>query len=57
MLGPESIWTALRRLHADRLGHGVRCIEDAELVTYLREHQVPLELCPTSNVRLGVYRD
>jgi len=55
--GPESIWTALRSLHADRLGHGVRCIEDPELVAFLKEHQVPLELCPTSNVRLGIYRD
>jgi aminodeoxyfutalosine deaminase len=56
-LGPESIWTALRSLHADRLGHGVRCIEDPELVTFLHQHQVPLELCPTSNIRLGIYPD
>jgi adenosine deaminase len=56
-LGPESVWTALRNLHADRLGHGVRCIEDPELVTYLGEQQVPLELCPTSNIRLGIYPD
>jgi aminodeoxyfutalosine deaminase len=55
--GPESIWSALRHLHADRLGHGVRCVEDPVLVAYLREHQVPLEVCPTSNVRLGVYPD
>jgi adenosine deaminase len=55
--GPESIWSALRHLHADRLGHGVRCVEDPALVAYLREHQVPLEVCPTSNVRLGVYPD
>ena len=55
--GPESIWSALRYLHADRLGHGVRCIEDPALVAYLREHQVPLEVCPTSNIRLGVYPD
>lgn len=55
--GPESIWSALRSLHADRLGHGVRCIEDPDLVAFLNQHQVPLELCPTSNVRLGLYRD
>jgi len=55
--GPEDIWEALRLLHADRLGHGVRCVEDPVLVEYLREHQVPLEVCPTSNVRLGVYPD
>jgi aminodeoxyfutalosine deaminase len=56
-VGPQSIWTALRRLHADRLGHGVRCVEDPALVAYLHQHQVPLELCPTSNIRLGVYPD
>jgi len=54
-LSPASIWTALRLLHADRLGHGVRCVEDPVLVEYLREHQVPLEVCPTSNICLGVY--
>lgn len=57
IVGPESVWSALRQLHADRLGHGVRCVEDPELLAYLRERQVPLELCPTSNVRLGVYPD
>ena len=55
--GPESIWTTLRLLHADRLGHGVRCAEDPVLVEHLRARQVPLETCPTSNVCLGVYPD
>jgi aminodeoxyfutalosine deaminase len=55
--GPESIWTALQSLHADRLGHGVRCEEDPALVECLCEHQVALEICPTSNVCLGVYPD
>ena len=53
--GPESIWGALRLLHAERIGHGVRCVEDPALVDYLREHQIPLEVCPTSNICLGVY--
>ncbi len=53
--GPESIWGAIWALNADRIGHGVRCIEDPALVDYLREHQIPLELCPTSNLCLGVY--
>jgi aminodeoxyfutalosine deaminase len=53
--GPESIWGALRALGAERLGHGVRAIEDPALVRYLVEHQIPLEVCPTSNVALGVY--
>jgi len=55
MAGPESIWAALHLLHADRLGHGVRSVEDSALIEYLQEHQVPLEICPTSNVCLNVY--
>jgi len=54
MVGPESIWGALRALRADRIGHGVRCLEDPELVEHLRAAQIPLEVCPTSNVCLGV---
>jgi adenosine deaminase len=41
-------------LKAQRIGHGVRCLEDQGLVAELRERQVPLEVCPTSNVCLGV---
>ena len=52
--GPESIRGALRALDAVRIGHGVRCLEDADLVAELRERQIPLEVCPTSNVCLGV---
>lgn len=52
--GPQSIWGALRLLHADRIGHGVRCLEDANLVAELRERQTPLEVCPISNICLGV---
>jgi adenosine deaminase len=54
--GPESIRGALRELDAVRIGHGVRCLEDPDLVAELRERQVPLEVCPTSNVCLGVAR-
>jgi adenosine deaminase len=57
MAGPRSIWASLRELHADRIGHGVRCIEDAALVSYLLDRRVPLEVCPTSNIRLGVFPD
>lgn len=52
--GPASIWGAVRRLGARRIGHGVRCLEDPALVDELRARQIPLEVCPTSNVRLGV---
>ena len=54
-VGPESIWGAIRALHADRLGHGVRSVEDPVLVAYLAEHRIPIEVSPTSNIRLGVY--
>jgi aminodeoxyfutalosine deaminase len=53
--GPESVWGALQALGADRIGHGVRSIEDPALMAYLAERQVPLEVCPTSNICLGVY--
>jgi adenosine deaminase len=52
--GPESIWGALNAIHAVRIGHGVRCLEDPVLVDYLCARQIPLEICPTSNVRLKV---
>ena len=53
--GPESVWGAIRALGAERIGHGVRSVEDPALVDYLREHQIPLEVSPTSNICLGVY--
>lgn len=56
-MGPQSVWDALTLLHADRIGHGVRAIEDAALVAHLAATGVHLEVCPTSNVLLGVYPD
>lgn len=56
-MGPESIWGALRAAHACRIGHGVRCLEDPALVAELRERQIPLEVCPTSNVCLKVFAE
>jgi adenosine deaminase len=55
--GPASVWGAIRALGAERIGHGVRAIEDPALVEYLRDRRIALEICPTSNVRLGVYPD
>jgi adenosine deaminase len=52
--GPESIWAALRHLGAERIGHGIRCLEDPALVEHLGREQIPLEVCPGSNVMLGV---
>lgn len=53
--GPEGVWDAIDLLGADRIDHGVRAIEDAALVQVLAERGIPLDICPTSNVVLGVY--
>ncbi len=52
--GPSSVWTAIYQLGATRIGHGLRAVEDPELMAYLRENHITLELCPTSNLRLGL---
>lgn len=53
--GPEGVWDAVQLLGADRIDHGVRAIEDPALVTMLAERKIPLGICPTSNLVLGVY--
>ncbi len=63
--GPESIWRAYGRCHAQRIGHGVRIIEDTivrngeivacgDLARTIRDHRVLLEVCPTSNLHTGI---
>ena len=53
--GPESVRDAIRDLNVERIGHGVRAIEDPELVAELAARQITLEVCPGSNVVLGLY--
>lgn len=53
--GPEGVWDAVTLLGADRIDHGVRAIEDATLVRMLADRQIPLGVCPTSNLALRVY--
>jgi adenosine deaminase len=66
--GPKSIWKALQWCGAERLGHGVRIIDDisidgdgqahlGRLADYIRDRRVPLELCPSSNLHTGVVDD
>ncbi|MGH3472048.1 MAG: adenosine deaminase [Nocardioidaceae bacterium] len=57
LCGPESVWACLDVLSARRIGHGVRSVEDPRLVAHLADAGVTLELCPLSNVALGVYPD
>jgi adenosine deaminase len=57
LLGPDSVRLVAERLHADRLGHGVRATEDPGLLTWLVDRGIAFEVCPTSNVSLGVYSD
>lgn len=55
--GPDHVRTCLDTLHADRLGHGVRTVEDPALLARVVDTGVALEVCPVSNVALGVYSD
>jgi adenosine deaminase len=65
--GPASIWQAIQICGTDRIGHGVRIIEDIDfsgptpqlgrLASYVRDRRIPLELCPTSNLQTGAAKD
>jgi adenosine deaminase len=52
--GPEYIWSAIKDAHVSRIDHGVTCLDDEELVDYLVKHQIPLTVCPQSNLKLKV---
>ena len=52
--GAKSVWGAVRDLQVDRIGHGTRAREDQALLDYLAEEQIPIEMCPISNLRTGV---
>ena len=53
--GADSVRGAIHELQADRICHGVRSIEDMIVVKELVERQIPLDICPTSNIRLNIY--
>jgi aminodeoxyfutalosine deaminase len=52
--GPQSIWDSIRELRAERIGHGTSSTQDPELLAYLVEHGIALEVCPTSNIATKV---
>jgi len=49
-VGPESIWASINDLKVSRIGHGISAIQDEKLMDYLKETQMPLEICPMSNI-------
>ncbi|HNI70764.1 MAG TPA: adenosine deaminase family protein, partial [Marmoricola sp.] len=57
LLGAESVRTCIQSLGAGRLGHGIRAVEDPALLAEIANRGITLEVCPTSNVSLGVFSD
>lgn len=55
--GPGTIWDAIRELGAERIGHGTSATQDPELLAYLAEHRIALEVCPTSNIATRAVTD
>ena len=53
---PEYIWEALNLLKVKRIDHGIRCLEDEKLVGKLHDEQIPLTVCPLSNIKLCVFK-
>ncbi|MBU2978932.1 adenosine deaminase [Alteromonas sp. C1M14] len=54
---PDYIWQAINLLGIDRIDHGVRCAEDKELMALIKHRQIPLTVCPLSNLKLKVIED
>ncbi len=53
--GPESVWETLQHFHPSRIGHGVRSAEDEKLLDFLKNKNIHLEVCPTSNIQTNIY--
>ena len=53
--GADSVWETLRYFHPRRIGHGVRSAEDPTLIDFLKQNNIHLEVCPTSNIQTNVY--
>lgn len=55
--GAESIWETLKNFNPQRVGHGVRSIEDPRLIDYIIENQIHLEVCPTCNIQTNIFNE
>ena len=55
--GPESVWHAIEKLGATRIGHGVACVNDQNLMDNMRDHQISIESCLTANYQTGTIKD
>jgi adenosine deaminase len=55
--GPEEVWKVVELLKPDRIGHGIRSIEDPKLLEQLRDRKIVLEVCPTSNIQTSAVAD
>lgn len=55
--GPETVWSALHDLEAERIGHGIAAAQDPRLLGHLAEERITLEVCPTSNICTGAVAD
>jgi adenosine deaminase len=53
--GADSVWETMKHFHPSRIGHGVRSAEDKKLLEFLKQENIHLEVCPTSNVQTNVY--
>jgi adenosine deaminase len=53
--GPESMWETITHFNPSRIGHGVRCIEDPELLEYLCKNDIHLEICATCNIQTNIF--
>ncbi len=56
VVGPESVWGAVKDLNVERIGHGITCLKDNCLVDYLRDNKIPIEVSPWSNYRTGAVK-
>lgn len=55
--GADEVWEVVRLLSPDRIGHGIRSVDDPKLMEYLAEHHIVLEVCPTSNIQTNAVAD